>query len=137
MLFSIYFLLHFSDQTNFEHFPSIIGQNVSRTFKVGENMNILVKIVTSILSYYFTFKDSCISPNCSKADSRFSTFSPAIISGAGRFSESSRVSSLSQKISKLTLFLFMSSSYVKDLNLSVSFLSRFAFYAITYCRISN
>jgi hypothetical protein len=50
---------------------------------------IVIRVI--LWRYYFTFKDSCISPNCSKADSRFSTISPAIISGAGRFSESSRV----------------------------------------------
>jgi len=42
-------------------------------------------------------------PNCSKAASRFSAISCARISGAGRFSESSRLSSLSQNISRLTL----------------------------------
>jgi len=43
--------------------------------------------------------------NCSRALSRLSTISAARTSGEGRFSESSRLSSLSQKMSRLALSL--------------------------------
>ena len=48
--------------------------------------------------------------NCSSADCRFSVISAAIMSGGGRFSVSSRLSSLSQVISRFALSLCVSSS---------------------------
>ena len=46
--------------------------------------------------------------------------SNAITCGSGRFAESSRDSSFSQKMSRLTLSRLVSSAYVKGLNRSVS-----------------
>ena len=57
--------------------------------------------------------------NCSSAFWRFSVISLAIISGAGRFSVSSRLSSLSQKMSRLALSRCISSAYVNGLKWSV------------------
>src|SRR5438094_461553 len=48
-------------------------------------------------------RSSAISGNCSRAASRSSTISCARTSGSGRLSDSSRLSSLSQKMSKLAL----------------------------------
>src|SRR5438445_1537036 len=48
--------------------------------------------------------------NCSKADSRSSTISWAMMSGAGRLSDDSRDSSLSQKMSRLALSRVTNSS---------------------------
>lgn len=47
--------------------------------------------------------------NCSSADCRFSVISLAIMSGGGRFAVSSRLSSLSQKMSRFALSRPMSS----------------------------
>ena len=58
--------------------------------------------------------------NCSSAASKFSAMSAAKISGAGRFSVSSKLSSLSQKMSRFTLSRWVSSAYVKGLKRSVS-----------------
>ena len=55
-------------------------------------------------------KSSAISRNYSKAAWRSSTISTAMTPGSGRFSESSRDSSLSQKISRLALSRLTSSS---------------------------
>jgi hypothetical protein len=54
-----------------------------------------------------------INANSSKAR-RSSTISAAITSGAGRFAASSRLSSRSQKMSRLALSRFTGSSYVKE-----------------------
>jgi hypothetical protein len=63
-------------------------------------------------AYYFDSppKSAAISRNCSRAASRSSTISWASTSGSGRLSDSSRLSSLSQKISRLALSRLMSSS---------------------------
>ena len=57
--------------------------------------------------------------NCSRAFWRFSVISFASMSGAGRFSVSSRLSSLSQKMSRLALSRWVSSWYVNGLKRSV------------------
>jgi hypothetical protein len=59
-------------------------------------------------SYFSTSLDSlprsdAISLNCSSAACRSSMISAAMMSGAGKFAESSRASSLSRKMSRLTL----------------------------------
>jgi len=48
-------------------------------------------------------KSPAISLNCSSAASRSCTISWAMTSGGGRFSESARLSSFSQKMSRLAL----------------------------------
>jgi hypothetical protein len=63
-------------------------------------------------------KFSKILLNFSRADSKFSAISVAMISGGGRFSVSPRLSSLSQKMSKLALPRCVSSEYLKDLKRS-------------------
>jgi hypothetical protein len=55
-------------------------------------------------------KASATSRNCLSAASRFSTISAAITSGGGRFEVSSRLSSFSQKMSRLTRSRLISSS---------------------------
>jgi hypothetical protein len=65
----------------------------------------------SHVSVALPFKSAAINRNCSKAASKSSTISCAITSGAGRFAESVRLSSLSQKISRLALSRAMNSSY--------------------------
>lgn len=69
----------------------------------------------------FSFSSSMMLLNCSSADSKFSAISVANISGAGRLSVSSRLSSLNQKISRLALSRWVSSAYMKDLKHSVGF----------------
>ena len=54
-------------------------------------------------SAYIFPSSSATLRNCSRAASRFSTISAAIMSGAGNASTSSRLSSLSQKMSRLSL----------------------------------
>ncbi len=56
------------------------------------------------------FSSSAIIRNCSRAASRSSVMSCAMISGAGRFADSSKASSFSQKMSRFTLSRFVSSS---------------------------
>ena len=57
----------------------------------------------------------------SSADSKLSWISLAMYFGGGRFSMSSRKSSLSQNMSKDVLSLFIISTYENVLNRSVSF----------------
>ncbi|GEM_PF-4728349 len=59
---------------------------------------------------WFSPKSAQMVLNCSRADSRFSVISLASKSGGGRFSESSRLSSLSQNISRLTLSRWINSA---------------------------
>ncbi len=54
-----------------------------------------------------------ICANCSSAAWRSSAISRAITSGSGRFSDSDRLSSFIQKMSRLSLSRFASSSYEK------------------------
>src|SRR5262249_36930468 len=56
------------------------------------------------------FKSAAMAANCCRAASKSSTISAAIISGSGRFALSSSDSSLSQKISRLSLSRLSSSS---------------------------
>lgn len=58
----------------------------------------------------FSSSSSVMLKNCSSADWRFSTISRARTSGSGRFSESSRLSSFSQKMSRFALSRCISSS---------------------------
>src|SRR5690606_9272155 len=59
---------------------------------------------------FVVLTSSAIALNCSNAACRSSAISRAITSGGGRLAESSRDSSLSQKMSRLTLSLLSKSS---------------------------
>src|SRR5579875_835476 len=66
------------------------------------------------------FRSAAIWENWSRAASRSSAISRAITSGSGRLAESSRLSSLSQKISRLALSRLISSSYSNGRKRSVA-----------------
>ena len=55
------------------------------------------------LGFLFSSRSSVMLLNCSSADCKFSVMSLAIVYGGGRFSVSSRPSSLSQNMSRLAL----------------------------------
>gem|GEM_PF-4822739 len=65
---------------------------------------------TNVLYSSLKPKSAWIASNSASAALKSSTISAAIASGAGRFEESSRLSSLSQKMSKLALSRCISSS---------------------------
>ena len=58
----------------------------------------------------FSSRSSVMLLNCSSADCRFSVISRAIMCGGGRFAVSSRLSSLSQNMSRFALSLCKSLS---------------------------
>src|SRR5579863_6297253 len=74
----------------------------SRRGTRGQLYEVTVEVQLAGLARHF-FRSAAIWENWSRAASRFSAISAAITSGSGRLAESSRLSSFSQKMSRLIL----------------------------------
>ena len=77
-------------------------------------------LLSTVCHQLYFFKSAAIVANCESAASKSSTISCAITSGSGRLALSSRLSSLSQKMSRLSLSRLVRASEVKLLKRSDS-----------------
>ena len=85
------------------------GKSARRQVRVGHCATSCGRLSPSCRAYSF-FNSSAIEANCSRAVCKSSAISCARTSGSGKSSESSRLLSLSQKMSRLSLSRLVSSS---------------------------
>ena len=93
--------------------PALGKQHLSAReseFRLSMGMKMAEMDVFNILPVQVLRRSSAISANSSSAACKSSTISAAITSGAGKLAASSRLSSLSQKMSRLALSRFTRSS---------------------------